>query len=247
MHRRVSALEAERTLRSMGRTPKRVIEFRSQFGEDSAIWDLLRPELEAGKLQGLVIEVGAFDGVHFSVSSGLEAAGWPTLLIEAIPQRFEQCKTNRPDARVVHAALSKPGCGPTAQFTVVHDQWGGMLSYLTADEGHKQQIKANQQSSQLVTVPQTTMNALLESHSWGQSKDIDCAIIDVEGGEPDLIAGFDLHKWKPKVLVIEDNEQRDGTNTDLVMRAQPYTLLTWVSVNRVYVRNDLVSWKSRLT
>jgi FkbM family methyltransferase len=247
MHRRLCALEAERTLRAMGRTPQGAIEFRSQFGEDAAIWELLKPELEAGKPQGLIIECGAFDGVRFSVSAGLEAAGWKSLLVEAIPQRFEECKRNRPNARVVHAALSKPGAPATAEFTVVEDHWGGMLSYLSTDEVHKQTIANNRQKSARVSVPQTTMNALLEAHPNIASLEIDAAVIDVEGGEPDLLAGFDLHKWKPKVLMIEDNHRSDGTPVDVAMRNQPYVMFGWVNVNRLYVRKDLLHWQSRLS
>lgn len=245
-HRRVSALEADRLMRSLGRTIDKPIEFRSQFAEDACLWDLLHHELEAGKPQGLIIEVGAFDGVSFSASFGLERCGWKCLLIEAIPMRFEQCKRNRPDARVVHAALGAPGAPATAEFTVVDDHWGGMLSYLTADADHKAAIEANKQKSTKVTVPRTTMNALLEQHPG--PFEIDAAIIDVEGGEPDLIAGFDLLKWKPKVLMIEDNHQQSGTPIDLVMRAQPYSFIGMIAVNRLYIRSDLAStWAKRLT
>ncbi len=244
MHKRLCALEAERMVRARGGQVATPIEFRSQFGEDAAIWDLLSPEVLAGKPQGLIIEVGAFDGETFSASAGLEQAGWKCLLIEAIPQRFEQCVRNRPKATVVHAALGRPGAGERAEFTVVEDHWGGMLSYLNTDELHRATIASNKQKSTQVSVPQTTMNALLERQPAGT--EVDAAIIDVEGGEVPLLEGFDLQRWKPKVLVLEDNAKREGTAVDIYMRAQPYALVGFIAVNRVYVRADLQHCKARL-
>jgi len=35
---------------------------------------------------------------------------------------------------------------------------------------------------------------------------LDFATIDVEGAELEVLRGFDLHRWQPKVLVVEDND-----------------------------------------
>ncbi len=239
---KVAELEVELAMHRMGRQPTKPVQFRSQYSEDVVLWSLFKPEYLAGKPLGLVIEVGAFDGMQFSVSYSLECAGWPCLLIEGIPQRAEQCKTNRPDARVVHAALGRPGAPSTTQFTVVDDQFGGMLSYNNSDKSHIAQIAANQQRTTVHTVPQTTMNELLRD----ETREIDVAVIDVEGGEPELLAGFDLLRHKPKVLVIEDNSRAENSPVQMFMSTQPYVLASWVSCNRLYIRADLTSWLARL-
>lgn len=230
--RRVSRLEAELALKAAGREARRPVEFRSQFGEDSLLWSIF-----GGKLDGFFIEVGAFDGYRYSTTYALEAAGWNGLLIEAIPERFAECAARRTHSRVVNAALGKKGATGTATFTVVSDDHGGMLSFHTTDQRHMEDLRRGQFLRKSVTVPLTTMDALLESHPGGAPV-IDAATIDVEGGEADLLDGFDLAKWKPKVLLIEDNGRGSASPgrevVQKVVRAG-YTHVGWFFVNGLYV------------
>lgn len=229
MSQKIAALEARERLREIGRAPSMPVEFRAQFGEDTLIWDLL-----GGQMDGFFIEVGAFDGYHFSVTYALEAIGWKGLLIEAIPERAEQCRARRPSSRVVNAALSRRGSSGTATFQVTNDQYGGMLSYLHPDPLHVGDLDAGKVARREVTVPLTTMNELLRDHDGP----IDVASIDVEGGELALLDGFDLHRFKPRLLLLEDNSY--GRNPALAeyMKTQPYVQVAWLEVNRVYVRAD---------
>ncbi len=227
--KRLFPVEAEWKIHQAGRKPRTPVKFRSQFGEDVAIYELLD-----GQTEGLYIECGAFDGESFSVSYAFDAMGWDGLLVEAIPERAEQCRKARPHAKVEHTALGRPGAGPTTTFTVADDMWGGMLSYATTDQEHINSLAQTPKRS--VTVPMTTMDALLAKHFDGRR--VDAAVIDVEGGELDLLAGFDLNRWKPKVLLLEDNQGGRDPRLETYMKSQPYTLLGWLEVNRIYVHND---------
>lgn len=226
--RRVYALDAKDRLREAGRTASMPVEFRSQFGEDVMIWDLLD-----GQLDGFFIEVGAFDGYSCAVTYVLEAVGWTGLLVEAIPERFEQCKSRRKNSRVVHSALGKRGSSGTTTFQIVEDQFGGMLSYHTTTEQHLRMLNNDKRVRNSVTVPLTTMDELLKDHKGR----IDVAVIDVEGGELDLLDGFDLSRHKPRVMLIEDNDPASRLIENAMMR-YPYTQVGWVEVSRVYVHND---------
>ncbi len=221
-------LEAIQKLADAKRTPVYPVEFRSQFGEDAILWELLD-----GQLDGFFIEVGAFDGYNYSVTYALECLGWKGLLIEAIPERAEQCRARRRHSRVVHAALGAKHGGETT-FTVTEDPYGGMLSYLDPNTAHARGMASAKRRS--VTVPLTTMNELLKDHQG----EIDVAVIDVEGGEVSLLAGFDLHKHKPKVMLIEDNARGADPALANYMAMMPYTQVAWLDVNRVFVRADLV-------
>lgn len=227
LKRSVYRLEAIEKLQALGRRPVYPVEFRSQFGEDAILWELFD-----GQLDGFFIEVGAFDGYSYAVTYALECLGWKGLLIEAIPERAEQCTARRKHSRVVHSALASKHGGEVT-FSITEDQFGGMLSYLDPNSSHAKNLAGARQRK--VTVPLTTMNELLRDHQG----EIDVAVIDVEGGEVPLLAGFDLHKYKPKVLLIEDNEK--GANPALAnyMSMMPYTQVAWLEVNRVYVRADL--------
>ena len=231
---RLFGIEATLALTACGRTPRERIVFRSQYGEDSLIWDLL-----GGQTEGLYVECGAFDGRTYSVTSGFDAMGWDGLLVEAIPERFEECARNRPHAIVRHAALGGPGRPPTAEFVHVPDADGGMLSHGRLSDGattpaHERRTSAH--AGTLVTVPATTMDALLEKHFPGRRLDV--AVIDVEGGEIELLRGFTLATWRPRVLLIEDNARLDDTPLARAMAAEPYEQIGWLNVNRVYVHRE---------
>lgn len=232
--RRVARLEAELALKAAGREARRPVEFRSQFGEDSLLWSLF-----GGKLEGFFIEVGAFDGYRYSTTYALEAVGWNGLLIEAIPERCADCAARRTGSRVVNAALGKKGSTGTATFTVVDDDHGGMLSFHTTDPRHLEDLRRGQFLRRSVTVPLTTMDALLESHPGGPPV-VDAATIDVEGGEADLLDGFDLARWKPKVLLIEDNGRGAASpGREVVQKVvrSGYTHAGWFFVNGLFIHN----------
>lgn len=234
--RRLGALEADLRLRAAGRAPHLPLAFRSQYGEDAALWELF-----AGRLEGFFIEAGAFDGLSYSVTYALEAVGWTGLLVEAIPERFEQCRAARPRSRVVHAALGDRSASGTTTFHVVTDQYGGMLSFRRPTPGHEAAANTAQFPRRSVTVPYTSLDALLSDHPV----EIDAAVIDVEGCELDVLGGFDLHRHRPKVLVLEDNSLGQDPGLTNYMRMAPYTMAGWVAFNRVYIRADLTDLQER--
>lgn len=228
LQQRVYALEAADKLRGLGRVPRAPIEFKAQFAEDVVLWDLF-----AGQPDGFFIEVGAFDGYNYSVTYAFDTVGWKGLLIEAIPERFEQCKARRTACRVVHAALSRPGAPSPIEFVVTEDGYGGMLSHLRGVPGSIPQETAHIQKRS-VSVPVSTMDALLAGHQGP----IDLAVVDVEGAEVDLLEGFDLARWRPRVLLIEDNLPDAQSFLKPYMDKKPYTEVMRLGVNRLYVRCD---------
>lgn len=234
---RTATLEARLALLETGRKPRMPIEFRAQYGEDLWIWDILGQQTE-----GFFIEVGAFDGYHFSVTFGLEAMGWNGLLIEALPEHAETCRQRRPHSRVVHSALGRQGVSGTAEFVSVQDKFGGMLSFLKAETEHSRGVAEQKFHTRTIEVGVTSLDALLEDHSGP----IDAAVIDVEGGELDVLDGFNLDRFKPRLLLLEDNSAGKSSALGDYMAKKPYVLAGWLSVNRLYVRADEESLLQRL-
>lgn len=235
LKKHVYRLEAIQKLIDAERTPVYPVEFRSQYGEDAIIWELFD-----GQLDGYFIEVGAFDGYNYAVTYALECVGWKGLLIEAIPDRAEQCRARRRNSRVVNAALAAEHGGETS-FTVTEDDFGGMMSYLDPSTAHPKGLAtANRRT---VTVPLATMNELLKDHHG----EIDLVVIDVEGSELPLLTGFDLQKYRPKVMLIEDIARGADLALANYMSKMPYKQVAWLEVNRVYLRADLApEWRQRL-
>jgi FkbM family methyltransferase len=228
LRRRVYRSEAIEKLRGLGREPQLPMAFRSQFGEDLWLYDLF-----GGKTDGFFIEVGAFDGHTLSVSYAFEALGWTGLLVEPIPERAEQARARRPHSRVVNAALSCVGSAGTATFTYAptHET----LSYLVATPEHKETVRRGEAGAERqITVPLTTMNDVLGDHKG----EIDFAVIDVEGGEISLLNGFDLEKYRPRVLMIEDGLYKPTSPLLNYMGKFDYVPAAHVWINRVFIRND---------
>lgn len=228
--------DAFRALAHAGRAETYPLEFRSQFGEDALAWTLL-----GGQLDGFFIEVGAFDGYHYSATYALECVGWSGLLIEAIPERVRECHERRRRSRVVHAVLGAAS-GADTPFTVTDDEYGGMFSHTEATAASQKKPPGGH--ARTVSVPTTTLDALLDDYVGG----IGVAVVDVEGSELSVLRGFDLAHHQPKVVLVEDNSRgRDATIADY-MGATPYVQIAWLKINRVYVRQDLAAeYSARLT
>jgi hypothetical protein len=53
-----------------------------------------------------------------------------------------------------------------------------------------------------------------------------------------VLDGFDLARFRPRVLMIEDNSRGKDPALAEYMRGFPYTLIVRLAVNDIYVRND---------
>lgn len=230
LRRQVYSLEAAEAVRRDGRTVDAPIEFSAQYGEDTIIWDLL-----GRSVQGFFVEVGAFDGKSFSGSLALEQMGWRGLLVEPIPERAAQCKLNRPNSKVVHAAVGGPEAKGETTFTVTEDYHGGMLSYRgQPTPEHRRELDHMKAKEKTLTVPFTNLGSLLN----GLTERVDAAIIDVEGGEIDVIRGMNLEKFLPRVMVIEDFPLDKETALAKFMQKTEYLQVATIGCNRVYVHKN---------
>ncbi len=227
------ANRARRRLDDSGRSPRMSVEFRSQFGED-----LFLDELFDGQEDGFFIEVGAYDGYTYAVTYALESVGWSGLLIEPVPSLHAKAEARRPGSRVVNAALSRRGSTGTARFTHIlgsgADDYDAS-SYLDEPDARgfskRPPAKTNVEH---VEVPLTTMSDLLAEHQGA----IDLVVIDVEGGEMNLLDGFDLDRFRPRVILIEDhNLGRDPAILNH-LAANGYEHVCWISYNRLMIHRD---------
>lgn len=224
---RVYAESAAGALARAGRTPRGTIEFRSEWGEDALLWDLF-----GGQLDGFYIEAGAHDGYRISVSYAFEQIGWKGLLVEAIPDRVKDCQRVRPGARIVHAALGRPGAHGTTTFTIADGAGLDVLSFHHAKPGHEGEIAKRGGTLRKVEVPLTCLEEVLRDHTGT----IDFFSLDVEGAELEVLAGMGPHR--PRVLMIEDaSAGRDG-RVQPTIEAMGYAFVGWLGFNRVFIRAD---------
>jgi len=222
----------------------------AQFGEDRVLWQVFR-----GRCTGYFIEIGAYDGRSLSNTYFLEQLGWHGLLVEPIVELCRCATTCRPRSTVVHAACSRPGAPETATFTVAKNV--PVLSFLTADADHVERCRREGAELVEITVPVRTVDDILlalrkESDPrrapWkaNQGWDIDVVSIDTEGCELDVLRGFSLERFKPRVLVIE-NDKPSGTEVEPYLVERGYRKFHRQTINDFYVRNDLTDTDLCLT
>jgi FkbM family methyltransferase len=229
IRRRAYIDAAEGALQRAGRAARGPIDFPSEFGEDALLWDLFE-----GKLDGFFIEAGAYDGRTLSVSYAFEQVGWRGLLVEAIPARFDQCRSARQHSHVAHAALGPAGAAGVTTFTIADGQGLDVLSYRTTGAGHDAEIAKRGGRLRRVEVPVTSLDVLLRDHRGG----VDFASIDVEGGELDVLHGFDLDRFMPRVLLIEDASAGKDRRVPEHLSSRGYVSAGWIGFNLVFIRAD---------
>lgn len=215
--------------------------FKAQFGEDRILWQFFR-----GSLSGYFVEVGAYDGVILSNTFFLEKMGWHGLLVEPIQSLSERAAAARPRSRVVHAACSKRGSRGTATFTVAQNV--PVLSFLNADAEHVDRCRREGAELVEIEVPLTTLdNILLETRQCAAPGTgpwiadvgwrIDLVSIDTEGCELDVLDGFDLERFKPRVLLME-NDRPTGGAIEPYLRDRGYRKFHRRQINDFYIRED---------
>ncbi|MBI1825087.1 MAG: FkbM family methyltransferase [Planctomycetes bacterium] len=220
--------------------------FRAQFGEDRILWRLFQ-----GRTHGYFIEVGAYDGITLSNTFFLEQMGWSGILIEPIRAMCERAVQIRPRSRVVHAACGKRGSHGVAKFTVAQNV--PVLSFLTTDNAHRERCQREGATLVEIDVPLLTLDDVIRDareHSGAGGMrgpwvpnigwDIDLVSIDTEGSELDVLDGFALERYRPKVLVIE-NDRPAGEAVEPYLHARGYRKVHRQKINDFYARTDLSS------
>jgi len=172
--------------------------YHAQNGEDR--W------LEAyfgGRRDGYYVEVGAYDGSHLSNTYHFEQIGWSGVLVEPDPVMAAQCRRTRPASRTFACAVVGPRDGGETVFFRVAE--GQVYSTTHLSPAHRQRLDRMGLQWQEVRVPARTLDSILAQAAPAQ---IDFVSIDVEGGELQVLHGFDLGRWKPAIVIVETNARR---------------------------------------
>lgn len=170
-----------------------------------------------GGVPGIFVDVGANDPVLNSQTYQLERLGWSGILIEPIPACAARLRAER-KARVFEGA-----CGAQEQVMNLHID--GVYSSLLGAK---------------VAVPdratQVRVRRLDDIISDAGFDHVDFVSIDVEGFELDVLRGFALEQWRPKLLLIEDHVADLSLHRHLTARG--YKLVRRTGVNAWYVPGE---------
>lgn len=199
--------------------------YQSQNGEDR--W------LDAyfgGRRNGFYVEVGAYDGVIYSNSYHFEQIGWSGVLVEPDPVNCGLCKRNRSRARIFDCAAVAPD---QVGEIVFHQVAGGEVYSTTNPSGfHQKWITERGLTSREVLVQARTLNSILEEVAPDR---VDFVTIDVEGGELDVLRGFDIRRWRPRVVLVETIAKVRAPAIRDYFVANGYAYHRSIDVNDVYL------------
>ena len=167
---------------------------------------------------GYAIDVGANDGLYLSNTIDLEKAGWHVLCIEPNPAYGFDLWVNRKE--VVIGAVS--------------DTSGEVNFYPRVTDNNKYAAYSSLTPHPDGFVFPVAVRTLDEYLAIWNPPQLDLLTVDVEGWEKKVLAGFDINRWKPKVICLEDWATFSGT---YAAELPDYELIKMVNgLDHVYVR-----------
>lgn len=190
---------------------------------------------------GTFVEVGAFDSKSFSNTWGLAIAGWSGLYIEPVAESYLLGLSNHAKhPNIWHLNTAIGSTEGTVKISV-----GGPLSTtkqemidLFATFGWAK----DHHSGNWVQVRMTTLDKALAESSI---EHMDLLVIDVEGAELDVLKGFSIAGYLPRLVIIElhdinPNYQARSNDFELIKQYfadANYTPIYKDQTNTIYLRN----------
>lgn len=210
----------------------------AQNFEDVVLWRALGHVTD-----GRYVDVGAADPVIDSVTMALYERGWRGVHIEPVPSYAEALRAARPGDTVVQC-----GVGPertTARFTIVEG-----TGWSTFDPDAADLVRTRDRPVQELDVEVRTLDEVLDALGL-EGRDLHVLKIDVEGYEAGVVAGANLTRWKPWVVLVEATEPGSTTPThhewEPALLAAGYQFCLFDGLNRFYVHEDHVELRPALS
>ncbi len=173
--------------------------YYSQVGQDEYMHKNIFPY----KNDGVMVDIGANDGVKFSNSLFFEQLGWKCICIEPLPRAFAALKENRPNCICIQGCISdKEGADQFLEIKGACEMLSGLTSKY--DPRHvsriEYEVNQNQDSYEVIPVMCYELDSLLDACSIDH---VDILSIDTEGGEDAIIQSINLDRID--VICVEDN------------------------------------------
>jgi len=145
---------------------------------------------------GTFVEIGAYDGDSYSNTCGLADLGWRGVYVEPVEHYYEKCRKRH--AKNNRVTVLNLAVGDSTGEVTIHVN--GPLS--TISEVALENFKRMKwwKGNKTATVPMITLNDLLSVHILPR---FDLLVIDVEGYEWEVLKGFDIARWSPKMVIVE--------------------------------------------
>jgi len=195
--------------------------------------------------EGYFVEVGAYDGEFVSNTSCLADHGWGGLYIEPIYNHYQKClkRHDKNDVTVANVAI-----GLEEGETTIY--YGDTLTTLDQEQVQRySEIDWAQHISFSETVcDQMRLDTLMEKVEV--PKEFDVLVVDVEGKEAEVFETFELDEWKPKMIIVELEDEHPSfqkypellekiRNLRKFLKDKGYVEIFKDHINTVLVREEL--------
>jgi FkbM family methyltransferase len=203
-------------------------------------------ETHLGVEIGTFVEVGAFNGQHWSNTYALARRGWKGIAIEPHPTYFGQLIETHEDLDVTCINVAIGDHNGVAELylagslsTIVESQvetyrgvgWSG---YLFPPDVKKYEVRVR------------TLNHVLSHHKPMWESHFDLLVIDVEGSELDVLRGFNIEQWRPTMMIIETYEENPDRSLNwkagvigTMLDFYGYENIQSDTINTIYVRKGV--------
>lgn len=171
--------------------------FDPQVQFDPVLLDRIYQDAFGYKTDGAFVEVGAYDGKSYSHTVGLANLGWWGVYIEPVPELAQRCRNNHQNNKRIQ--VWECAAGKETGHQELHiDEFSCCGSTLNPN------VCTNPTK---IMVPVRTLDSILIAS--GVRPGFELLSIDVEFAECEVLAGFTLEKWMPKLVIIELCEYHD--------------------------------------
>lgn len=158
---------------------------------------------------GIFIEVGANNGYSQSNTYYLERfKGWKGILVEPIPELYEECVKERRNSRVFNYALVANDyrkeyieIHSASLMSVVNGILNNENEHLTKAAEFERDLKVK-----LLKIPARTLTSIIEECNIDK---IDFLSLDVEGYELEVLKGLDFDQFAPSFILAEANNRNE--------------------------------------
>jgi FkbM family methyltransferase len=174
--------------------------------------------------KGVMVEVGAGPTTFYSMSRHFRNNGWRCICIEPNP-KFVRQHLNEGNEIYQFACSNEEKEGT---LKVVNTGWGNEndgISYSSLDIKYQNSPSVSEE----IPVKITKLDSILESISLDH---VDFVSVDTEGWEIEVMEGFSLNKFRPKIVLLENYEH--NPNYEIYMSKFGYYLSNKINYNYIF-------------
>lgn len=179
------------------------------------------------------VQLGAMDGINFDDTRGFfDMYKWETILVEPIPEIFEQLKENLKDREnlIYENSAVGPENGTLKMLTVplkvieennLEGGYKGMSATYPLKNGfgsdYQRDIDVKNNFGVDIEVPCLTFDDLVKKHNFN---DVNILICDIEGYDWEVFKTIDLNKYDLKFIRLEYINLTDKERNELIQKLE---------------------------